>query len=88
VVHEYWAPPMRPNQVERSGIEAAFFEDAVLQVNADDLPIARLLLGGSVPKSMIRSSLHSKLTGDFATCGGRTICEGHAVNFAQSEFVY
>src|ERR1700730_14758686 len=26
------------NQVDRTGIEAAFFEDVVLQVNADDLP--------------------------------------------------
>src|SRR6185437_16854126 len=33
---------------------------------------------------VIRSSLHSKLTGDSATCGGRTTWEGRVVSFASA----
>src|SRR5579863_471002 len=47
-------------------------------------PITRLLLVGAGEKSRIWCSLHSKLTGDSATRGGRTIVDVTGVTFASS----
>ncbi len=47
-------------------------------------PITKLPLGGSVPNSRILCSLHSKFTGDAATCGGRTTSDARIFSPASS----
>jgi hypothetical protein len=70
------------DQVERIRIEAAFLEDVVLKVNADDFPDHQTSARGLRSKINDAVELALELTGDSASCGGRTACEGRVFSFA------
>src|ERR1700693_6188540 len=77
-----------PNEVERTGIGAAFFEDIVLQVNADDLPDHQASARRLGPK--INDPVELALEADWRL---RHLWRAHELRrprgqFRQREFVY